>query len=49
MGTYMLLITFHAKPGKGPDYVKALEASGVLDEIRAEAGCLRYDLSLIHI
>ena len=43
MGTYVLIITFHAKPGMGPAYVKALEASGVLDEIRAEAGCLRYD------
>ncbi len=43
MGTYILIITFHAKPGKREAYVKALEESGVLADIRAEEGCIRYD------
>ena len=41
--TYMLTVTYIAKPGCGHAFVEELEASGVASAVRAEDGCIRYD------
>lgn len=43
MDTYLLFVTYHAKPGQAAAFVQALESSGTAAKVRAEAGCIRYD------
>ena len=43
MQTYMLTVTYQAKPGCAKEFVDALESSGVAEAVRKEEGCIRYD------
>ena len=40
---YTIYVKFNCLPGKREEFVEAVKAAGVLDAIRAEEGCLRYD------
>ena len=44
--TYHLQVTFHTKPGQREMFLRRLVTEGVLDAIRRENGCLRYDFYL---
>ena len=41
--TFMLTVTYHAKPGCARAFVEELEATGVAAAVRAENGCIHYD------
>ena len=41
--TFLLHVTYHAKPGCARAFVEELEASGVAAAVRAEDGCICYD------
>lgn len=41
--TFVLTVTYQAKPGCARAFVEELEASGVAAAVRAEDGCIRYD------
>lgn len=41
--TFLLFVTYHAKPGCREQFVRELEESGTADAVRAEDGCIRYD------
>jgi len=41
--TYMLTVTYFAKPGCSHSFVEELEASGVATAVREEDGCICYD------
>jgi len=41
--TYMLTVTYKAKPGDAQTFVEELEKSGVAAAVRAENGCIAYD------
>lgn len=41
--TFLLHVTYHAKPGCARAFVEELEASGVAAAVRAEDGCIHYD------
>jgi len=41
--TFVLTVTYRAKPGCARAFVEELEASGVASAVRAEEGCIRYD------
>ena len=43
MNTLTLLVTYKTKPGMAMTFVDAVTDAGLLDTIRAEDGCLRYD------
>ncbi len=43
MNTYLLFVTYHAKPGQREAFVQALESTGTAAKVRAEDGCIRYD------
>ena len=43
MKTYILTVTYRAKPGCAKKFVDELEASGTADAVRKENGCIRYD------
>ena len=43
---FYLLVTFHAKPGQREAFLRGLVTGGVLDAIRGETGCQRYDFYL---
>ena len=43
---FHLLVTFHAKPGQRENFMRKLVTTGLLDTIRAEDGCQRYDFYL---
>ena len=43
---YTIAVTYHAKPGRRENFLRQLSAEGVIDTIRAERGCLRYDYYL---
>ena len=40
---YTIYVVFKCHDGKREDFVKAVRTEGILDAIRAEDGCLRYD------
>ena len=42
MNTYLVLITYAAKPGCKEKFVAAVTEAGILDKIRQEDGCIRY-------
>ncbi len=43
MHTYLLFVTYYAKPGCAQKFVEELESTGTAAKVRAEAGCIRYD------
>lgn len=43
MKSLLLCVTYTSKPGEGACFVKEIEKSGILEIIRKEEGCLRYD------
>ena len=40
---YTIYVKFDCAEGKREDFVERVRAEGILDAIRAEDGCLRYD------
>ena len=40
---YTIYVTFKCVPGKREEYIKRLYAEGIVDEVRREDGCIRYD------
>jgi len=40
---YTIYVKFECKQGKREAFVEKMQESGVLDAIRAENGCIRYD------
>lgn len=43
---YTIYVKFTCVPGKRGAFIERVKAEGVLDAIRAEDGCLRYDYYL---
>ena len=43
---YMIYVKFRCLPGKREAFVQKVKATGVLEAIRAENGCLKYDYYL---
>lgn len=39
----LLLVKYTAKPGGGEKFVRKITASGILNTVRAEDGCISYD------
>ncbi|MBQ6116844.1 MAG: antibiotic biosynthesis monooxygenase [Oscillospiraceae bacterium] len=46
MNELTFLVTYFTKPGQREAFLRGLAASGVVEEIRAEEGCLQYDYYL---
>ena len=44
--SFLLLVTYHTKPSMREAFLRDITASGILDTIRAEEGCVRYDYFL---
>ena len=42
----LILVTYHAKPGRGRAFLREIAARGLQSKILAEDGCLRYDYFL---
>ena len=40
---YTIAVTFQCIPGKREAFVKRVRSEGILDAVRAEDGCQRYD------
>ena len=40
---YSIYVVFKSLPGKREGFIKALHAEGIVDKVRAEDGCYRYD------
>ena len=40
---YTIYVVFQCLPGKREAFVEAVKREGILDAIRAEDGCIRYD------
>ncbi|MBE7024946.1 MAG: antibiotic biosynthesis monooxygenase [Ruminococcaceae bacterium] len=40
---YEIYVRFKSFPGKRESFVEALHREGIISEIRAEKGCIRYD------
>lgn len=40
---YTIYVDFTCRDGKREDYVERLRTEGILDAVRAEDGCIRYD------
>ncbi|MGM9642017.1 MAG: putative quinol monooxygenase [Eubacteriales bacterium] len=40
---YTIYVNFTCREGRREDYVERLRAEGVLDAVRAEDGCIKYD------
>ena len=43
---YAIYVKFHCVPGKREGFIEKMKETGVLEEIRAEDGCLKYDYYL---
>ena len=43
----LLLVKYTAKPGGGEKFVREITASGILNTVRAEDGCISYDSVLL--
>ena len=46
MSHLLLLVTYHTKSGVREEFLKKVLTSGILDQIHAEDGCIRYDYYL---
>ena len=44
--SFLLLVTYHTKPSMREAFLTDIPASGILDTIRVEEGCIRYDYFL---
>lgn len=42
----LILVTYHAKPGRGRAFLRAIAEQGLRETILKEDGCLRYDYYL---
>lgn len=42
----LILVTYHAKPGRGREFLREIEKHGLRETILKEDGCLRYDYYL---
>lgn len=40
---YTLYVTFKCVPGKREEYIETLKSEGIVDAVREEDGCIRYD------
>ena len=40
---YTIYVVFKCVPGKREEYIEKLKAEGIVDEVRRENGCIRYD------
>jgi len=40
---YTIYVKFTCVPGKREEYIKTLKAEGIVDEIRKENGCIKYE------
>lgn len=40
---YTIYVVFKCIPGKREEYIKTLKAEGIVDAVRREDGCIRYD------
>ncbi len=40
---YTIYVVFKCVPGKREEYIETLKAEGILDAVRKEDGCIRYD------
>ena len=40
---YTLYVTFKCVPGKREEYIETLKSEGIVDAVRKEDGCIRYD------
>ena len=40
---YTIYVVFECVPGKREEYIKTLKEEGIVDEVRKEDGCIRYD------
>lgn len=43
---YTISVIFDCMDGKRADFIARVKAEGVLDAVRAEAGCIKYDYYL---
>lgn len=40
---YTIYVVFKCVPGKREEYIEKLKAEGIVDAVRTEDGCIRYD------
>ena len=40
---YTIYVVFKCIPGKREEYIEKLKAEGIVDAVRGEDGCIRYD------
>lgn len=40
---YTIYVVFKCVPGKREEYIERLKAEGIVDAVRKEDGCIRYD------
>lgn len=40
---YTIYVVFQCVPGKREEYIERLKAEGIIDAVRKEDGCIRYD------
>ena len=40
---YTIYVVFKCVPGKREEYIEKLKAEGIVDKVREEDGCIRYD------
>lgn len=40
---YTIYVVFKCVPGKREEYIERLKAEGIVDAVRKEEGCIRYD------
>ena len=40
---YTIYVVFKCIPGKREEYIEKLKAEGIVDAVRGEEGCIRYD------
>lgn len=40
---YTIYVVFKCIPGKREEYIEKLKAEGIVDAVRKEDGCIRYD------
>ena len=40
---YTIYVVFKCVPGKREEYIQKLKSEGIVDAVRAEDGCIRYD------
>lgn len=40
---YTIYVVFKCIPGKREEYIEKLKAEGIVDAVRREDGCIRYD------